>query len=186
MWIERMIELLKIEHECMLRASYNRCNRKCEECDLVQDDWDLHKMYTIVIRILENMIKEENMKIISHGKIKKQEEEYVVFKCSNCGCEFKAQKDEYHEDSLGCATSYPITHYIYANCPECHKMCGTTKKDEIKNHSVTLSGSNTRDYCVENPTGSDSNHATNTTMHKAPVTMHKTESSYCHAVECEN
>ena len=53
MTVERMIELLKIEHECMLRKSYNKCT-DCLSCDLVQDDAELHEMYTDVIAFLEN------------------------------------------------------------------------------------------------------------------------------------
>lgn len=52
---ERMVELLKIEHECMLRASHNDCNRHCEECELVQNDDELHEMYINVIHIVENI-----------------------------------------------------------------------------------------------------------------------------------
>ena len=53
MTIKRMIELLGIEHECMLHASHNECDRKCEFCDLVQDDSDLHEMYTNVIHAMK-------------------------------------------------------------------------------------------------------------------------------------
>ena len=53
MTIERMIELLKIEHECMLRNSHGNCTHKCEDCDLVQDDGELHEMYLDVIGILK-------------------------------------------------------------------------------------------------------------------------------------
>lgn len=57
MKLERMIELLKIEHKCMLRNSHGDCDRKCEDCDLVQEDWELHEMYTDVVYILEKKIK---------------------------------------------------------------------------------------------------------------------------------
>lgn len=56
MTIQRMIELLEIEHECMLRGSHDDCDRNCADCDLVQDDSDLHEMYTDVIALL----KEQN------------------------------------------------------------------------------------------------------------------------------
>ena len=50
---KRMIELLETEHECMLRASHNDCDRNCENCELVQDDNELHEMYTNVINIVK-------------------------------------------------------------------------------------------------------------------------------------
>ena len=53
MTVDRMIELLKIEHECMLRKSHDGCT-DCATCDLVQDDVELHEMYTDVLALLEN------------------------------------------------------------------------------------------------------------------------------------
>ena len=53
MTIQRMIELLEIEHECILRNSHGECDRNCGDCDLVQDDGDLHEMYTDVISLLK-------------------------------------------------------------------------------------------------------------------------------------
>jgi len=53
MTIQRMIELLKIEHECMLRGAHDDCDRNCADCDLVQNDDELHEMYTDVIALLK-------------------------------------------------------------------------------------------------------------------------------------
>lgn len=51
--IQRMIELLEIEHECMLHGAHDDCDRDCANCELVQDDGDLHEMYTDVIALLK-------------------------------------------------------------------------------------------------------------------------------------
>ena len=53
MTIQRMIELLEIEHECMLRGAHDDCDRNCADCELVQDDVELHEMYTNVIYMLK-------------------------------------------------------------------------------------------------------------------------------------
>ncbi len=53
MTIDRMIELLKIEHECMLRGSHDVCDRNCADCEFVQDDYELHEMYVNVISLLQ-------------------------------------------------------------------------------------------------------------------------------------
>lgn len=53
MTIDRMIELLKIEHECVLRNTHGDCDRQCDGCDLVQDDGELHEMYTDVEALLK-------------------------------------------------------------------------------------------------------------------------------------
>lgn len=53
MTVERMIELLKIEKGCVLRNASGECNRYCAGCDLLQDDTELHEMYTEVIALLK-------------------------------------------------------------------------------------------------------------------------------------
>lgn len=64
MTIQRMLELLKIEHECMLRGSHDDCDRNCADCELVQDDGDLHEMYTDIIALLKE--QEEQIKQLEH------------------------------------------------------------------------------------------------------------------------
>lgn len=61
MTIQRMIELLEIEHECMLRGSHDDCDRNCADCELVQDDNELHEMYTNVIALM----KEQQPKVLT-------------------------------------------------------------------------------------------------------------------------
>ena len=53
MTVERMIELLEIEKECVLRNASGECNRYCAGCDLLQDDTELHEMYTGAIALLK-------------------------------------------------------------------------------------------------------------------------------------
>lgn len=114
------------------------------------------------------------MEILKHGKKNKQEDKkYAIFTCQ-CGCEFKATKEEYHEDCMHGVSSYPITHYLHANCPECYRMCVTTIKDEIENATVVYGESNTHDYI--DASGS---------YYAVPTTMHKTESSRCCTVEVD-
>lgn len=53
MTVERMVELLEIEKECVLRNATGECNRYCAGCDLLQDDSELHEMYTEAIALLK-------------------------------------------------------------------------------------------------------------------------------------
>ncbi len=53
MTIDRIIELLEIEKQCVLRNSIHECDRDCANCDLAQKDSDLLKMYTDVIDLLK-------------------------------------------------------------------------------------------------------------------------------------
>lgn len=52
---ERVLELLKIERECIKRNKFG-CDRKCGECDLVQDTEELLEMYDTVIERLKEDI----------------------------------------------------------------------------------------------------------------------------------
>ena len=53
MTVERMVELLEIEKECVLQNASGECNRYCAGCDLLQDDTELHEMYTGAIALLQ-------------------------------------------------------------------------------------------------------------------------------------
>lgn len=50
---DRALELLKIEHECVLRNE-NGCDRDCANCDLVQETDELLEMYKFVIEFLNH------------------------------------------------------------------------------------------------------------------------------------
>jgi len=77
MTIQRMIELLGIEHECMLRGAHNDCDRDCANCELVQDDGDLHEMYTDVIALLK---EQEAVQVIQREVM-----HMLVWCCGSCG-----------------------------------------------------------------------------------------------------
>lgn len=58
MKIDRVLELLKIERECVTRQSpcnekSKLCNRNCGECDIAQNDLELIEMYDFVISMIE-------------------------------------------------------------------------------------------------------------------------------------
>ena len=56
MTIERMVELLKIELECVQRNNQPvglNCDRDCGRCDLVQNPDELINMYDFVIKLLQ-------------------------------------------------------------------------------------------------------------------------------------
>ena len=64
MMLERVLELLEIEHKCMLRGAHNECDRDCANCELVQDDKELDEMYTTVIKIVKQRIKQSVVRYI--------------------------------------------------------------------------------------------------------------------------
>lgn len=49
--INRLIELMSIEHECVSRD----CDRNCDVCDLVQDRHELIDAYSSVVGLLYNI-----------------------------------------------------------------------------------------------------------------------------------
>lgn len=45
---------MKVEKECVNRQRIPfACDRNCESCDIVQEDWELLEAYNFVIRLLE-------------------------------------------------------------------------------------------------------------------------------------
>lgn len=55
MTLERTIELLRIERECVRRAE--TCTRHCEVCPLVQDDKELVQAYDQAIGLLDAIME---------------------------------------------------------------------------------------------------------------------------------
>lgn len=60
-----MLELLKIERECVTRQSpcndkSKLCNRNCGECDIAQNDLEIVEMYDFVISMME--MKQDDIK----------------------------------------------------------------------------------------------------------------------------
>ena len=78
MTIQRMLELLEIEHECMLRGAHDDCGRNCADCELVQDDYELHEMYTDVIALLKEQEAVE-------PTFRQDEDGVFAWACGSCG-----------------------------------------------------------------------------------------------------
>jgi len=60
MLLKRVLELIKIEKDCIIRNRDNLCDRQCQNCDLVQDDTVLIAAYNTVEEILLNQINKED------------------------------------------------------------------------------------------------------------------------------
>lgn len=111
MKIARVLELLKIERECVTRQSpcnekSKLCDRNCGECDIAQNDLELIDMYDFVIGIIEalNPLKEEKpVKPVVNV------DEWV---CGNCGLSVEQQR-MIHPGA--------IFHDFFEYCPHCGK-----------------------------------------------------------------
>ena len=106
MTVARMIELLEIEHECMLNGAHDDCDRNCAECNLVQDDEELHEMYTNVIA----MLKEQEAKPPIHVHEEYPEHDWV--RKENGDIDDFAYDGDYHNGPM-CKRCY------YAFCIFC-------------------------------------------------------------------
>ena len=51
--LQRKIELLEAERDCIRRRDEDPCDRKCADCDLVQDSEELLEMYNDLIVTLK-------------------------------------------------------------------------------------------------------------------------------------
>ena len=105
MTIQRMVELLEIEHKCMLKGSHDDCDRNCADCELVQDDNELHEMYTNVIAMLK---EQEAKKVLQIRNVAYR----TIGYCPSCG----RWLDSYEDGNSG----DHITNYCY-NCGQAVK-----------------------------------------------------------------
>lgn len=74
--LERVIELLNIEYQCVLRNHRETCDRNCVDCDLVQEDSELLEMYRNAIYTLERQKPKTVTRIEYNGS--------WYFQCPNC------------------------------------------------------------------------------------------------------
>ena len=63
--IERAVQLLEIEKECIRRSA--DCNRDCARCELVQDGAELSEAYDTAIATLHKAVSDEYVKIPETG-----------------------------------------------------------------------------------------------------------------------
>ena len=109
MTLDRMIELLKVERECVQRNSQSICDRNCEKCDIVQDDKELQDMYSEVISLLSKQ----------HTKIVPLNDLYSL-----------PENDLYYlETRKTLRQAFTLKHYIYP------KWCC---RNEIDRHKLEL------------------------------------------------
>ena len=59
MTYQKAYELINIEQQCVQRNIDRKCNRKCENCDLVQKDSDIIEMYELAKIALKEKIEKE-------------------------------------------------------------------------------------------------------------------------------
>lgn len=73
---ERILQLIKIERECVKRNG--KCDRDCANCDLVQIDSDLIEMYDNAIRLYQKIV--EGRVVVCEGWQRDSEnEDYLPF-----------------------------------------------------------------------------------------------------------
>ena len=59
MTYQKAYELIDIEQQCVQRNIDCKCDRKCENCDLLQKDSDIIEMYELTKIALKEIIKKE-------------------------------------------------------------------------------------------------------------------------------
>lgn len=109
--IEEIINILKTRKQCVLRETYNECNRDCENCDLALPSNDILKAYDIAI---DALMKQS----VNLGKWRHYE---GMLTCSICG-------SEYYADSMMEQCGDEVPHF----CPN----CGTDMTEEDKYDNV--------------------------------------------------
>ena len=80
MTVQRMAELLEIDHGCMLRGTRGERDRDCANCELVQDSRELDEMYTNVIEMVRKQIPMKTKSKSRHGAYPQ-----IQHWCASCG-----------------------------------------------------------------------------------------------------
>lgn len=57
MQIDKILQVMQNEKECVIRNSKQQCNRECNKCDLVLEDKEIIEAYTYAIHIIESIEK---------------------------------------------------------------------------------------------------------------------------------
>lgn len=60
MTVHKVLELLRIELECIKRNNGSSCDRNCSQCDLVQDSQELIDCYETAIQIIGDINNEQS------------------------------------------------------------------------------------------------------------------------------
>lgn len=99
------------------------------------------------------------MNIIKHGEEVKDTMIQEEFECSQCGCKFTADYDEYYVEKGSSFTTSSSLTYVYlatitdtyvCSCPECHKIVVKTKQRINENPTITLSGTDSKENIPDN------------------------------------
>lgn len=60
--INQVLKVLKNERECIKRQGTDRCNRRCDECDLCLEDTEILEVYDFLIEAFTDMLQEGDNK----------------------------------------------------------------------------------------------------------------------------
>ena len=55
MTLERVIDVIEHEKECVLRNIKKQCNRDCAKCDLILPDMDIVNAYNYALAVLNDL-----------------------------------------------------------------------------------------------------------------------------------
>lgn len=112
MKIDRVLELLKIERECVTRQSpcndkSKLCNRNCGECDIAQNDLEIIEMYDFVISMMEMKEQPDIVRCKDCKWYEKNGEcknDNMSGRIDDCGCQprFRVDNDWFCADGERC------------------------------------------------------------------------------------
>lgn len=80
MQIDKIIQVMQNEKECVIRNSKQQCNRECNNCDLVLEDNEIIEAYTYVIHIINSVEKLRKRLRKSRKEAKRYKRKYLMLK----------------------------------------------------------------------------------------------------------
>lgn len=136
MTIKRIVELLEIEHECMLKKSHLDCDGECGSCKLVQDDGELHEMYTNAIA----MLKAQQPRVMTLAEVKAAEVVWIE-QFGVCVPAVKVRTLE--DDKMQFLYTYERDPYLFSFVPKCYgkvARCWTSRPTDEQRKAVKWNG----------------------------------------------
>ena len=80
MQIDKILQIMQNEKQCIIRNSKQQCNRECNKCDLVLEDKEIIEAYTYVIHIIKSVEKLRKHLKKSRKEAKRYKTKYLMLK----------------------------------------------------------------------------------------------------------
>lgn len=101
--MQRVVDILKTEKECVERAGTatpnKACNHECSECDLLLDDTEILQAYTLAIGCIEGMKMDDKVQIKLLNDAIRAYEDGEILEAKDMAIEFNNNITDFETES---------------------------------------------------------------------------------------